>query len=67
MADVEKLQAEDPFRFQAYQLHQWKLQAAQAELGRRKTQAQEHHPNGRNTSRRKTSLRPNTSPSLQTR
>lgn len=32
MADVEKLQAEDPFRFQAFQLHQWKLQAAQAEL-----------------------------------
>jgi hypothetical protein len=32
MADVEKLQAEDPFRFQAYQLHQWKLQAVQAEL-----------------------------------
>lgn len=31
MADVEKLQAEDPFRFQAFQLHQWKLQAAQAE------------------------------------
>lgn len=32
MADLEKLQAEDPFRFQAYQLHQWKLQATQAEL-----------------------------------
>jgi len=32
MADLEKLQAEDPFRFQAYQLHQWKLQAVQAEL-----------------------------------
>jgi hypothetical protein len=32
MADVEKLQQEDPFRFQAFQLHQWKLQAAQAEL-----------------------------------
>ena len=31
MADVEKLQAEDPFRFQAFQVHQWKLQAAQAE------------------------------------
>jgi hypothetical protein len=31
MADLEKLQSEDPFRFQAYQLHQWKLQAAQAE------------------------------------
>jgi len=31
MADVEKLQQEDPFRFQAFQLHQWKLQAAQAE------------------------------------
>ena len=32
MADLEKLQVEDPFRFQAYQLHQWKLQATQAEL-----------------------------------
>jgi hypothetical protein len=32
MADVEKLQQEDPFRFQAFQLHQWKLQAAQVEL-----------------------------------
>jgi len=32
MADLEKLQVEDPFRFQAYQLHQWKLQTAQADL-----------------------------------
>ncbi len=43
MADLEKLQTEDPFRFQAYQLHQWKLQAAQAELAeaeQRKAQEQ---------------------------
>ncbi len=37
MADVEKLQQEDPFRFQAFQLHQWKLQAAQAELAETKS------------------------------
>jgi hypothetical protein len=44
MADVEKLQQEDPFRFQAFQLHQWKLQAAQAELAETNSrQAQEQH------------------------
>jgi hypothetical protein len=44
MADVEKLQQEDPFRFQAFQLHQWKLQAAQAELAEtNKRQEQEQH------------------------
>jgi hypothetical protein len=44
MADVEKLQAEDPFRFQAFQLHQWKLQAAQAEQAEVKSrQEQERH------------------------
>lgn len=32
MRDLEKLQTEDPFRFQAYQLHVWKTQAAQSEL-----------------------------------
>jgi hypothetical protein len=37
MADLEKLQVEDPFRFQAYQLHQWKLQATQAELSEAET------------------------------
>jgi hypothetical protein len=31
VADVEKLQAEDPFRFQAWQVQQMKLQAANAE------------------------------------
>jgi hypothetical protein len=44
MADLEKLQVEDPFRFQAYQLHQWKLQATQAELSEAETRkAQEQH------------------------
>lgn len=44
MADVEKMQAEDPFRFQAFQLHQWKLQAAQAELTQaEQRKAEEHH------------------------
>jgi hypothetical protein len=44
MADVEKLQQEDPFRFQAFQLHQWKLQAAQAELTETKArQDRERH------------------------
>ncbi|RTE91902.1 hypothetical protein [Bradyrhizobium sp. LVM 105] len=32
MADVEKLQAEDPFRFQQFQVYQWKMQGVQAEL-----------------------------------
>lgn len=32
MADVEKMQAEDPFRFQQFQVYQWKMQGAQAEL-----------------------------------
>ena len=32
MADVEKMQAEDPFRFQQFQVYQWKMQATQAEL-----------------------------------
>lgn len=31
MADVEKLQAEDPFRFQVWQLHQMKISAARQE------------------------------------
>jgi hypothetical protein len=35
MADVEKLQQEDPFRFQAFQLHQWKPITS-----RRKTRSQ---------------------------
>jgi hypothetical protein len=32
MADVEKLQAEDPFRFQQFQVYQWKMQGVQTEL-----------------------------------
>lgn len=32
MADVERMQAEDPFRFQQFQLYQWKMQAAQQEM-----------------------------------
>lgn len=32
MADVEKMQAEDPFRFQQFQVYQWKMQGVQAEL-----------------------------------
>jgi hypothetical protein len=43
VADVEKLQAEDPFRFQAWQVQQMKLQAAHAEnerVNRDKAQAQ---------------------------
>jgi hypothetical protein len=32
MADVEKLQADDPFRFQQFQVYQWKMQGVQAEL-----------------------------------
>ena len=42
--DVEKLQAEDPFRFQAWQVQQMKLQAAHAEnerVTREKSQAQQ--------------------------
>ena len=31
MADVKRMQAEDPFRFQAWQLHQMELSSAQAE------------------------------------
>lgn len=41
MADVERLQAEDPFRFQQFQVYQWKMQATQQELQQaeqRKTQ-----------------------------
>lgn len=34
VADVERLQAEDPFRFQAWQVQQMKLQAAHAETER---------------------------------
>jgi hypothetical protein len=41
MADVEKLQAEDPFRFQQFQLHQWKLQAAQAEQAEMKSRQEQ--------------------------
>jgi hypothetical protein len=41
MADVEKLQQEDPFRFQQFQLHQWKLQAAQAEQAEVKTRQEQ--------------------------
>lgn len=32
MADVERLQSEDPFRFQQFQVYQWKMQATQQEL-----------------------------------
>lgn len=32
LADVEKLQAEDPFRFQQFQIYQWKMQGVQADL-----------------------------------
>jgi hypothetical protein len=32
MDDVKKLQREDPFRFQEYQVHIWEEQAQQAEL-----------------------------------
>ncbi|MBR1122115.1 hypothetical protein JQ628_11365 [Bradyrhizobium lablabi] len=32
MADVERMQAEDPFRFQQFQVYQWKMQGVQAEL-----------------------------------
>jgi hypothetical protein len=35
MEDVVKLQAEDPFRFQAWQVHQMRLQAAKQESDRR--------------------------------
>ena len=44
VADVERLQAEDPFRFQAWQVQQMKLQAAHAEnerVNREKSQAQQ--------------------------
>lgn len=41
MADVERLQQEDPFRFQQFQLHQWKLQAAQAELAETKSRQEQ--------------------------
>lgn len=34
MEDVVKLQAEDPFRFQSWQVHQMRLQAAKAETDR---------------------------------
>ena len=34
MDDVVKLQAEDPFRFQAWQVHQMRLQAAKTEMDR---------------------------------
>lgn len=43
VADVERLQAEDPFRFQAWQVQQMKLQAAHAEnerVSREKSQAE---------------------------
>jgi hypothetical protein len=45
MADLERLQQEDPFRFQAYQLHQWKLQAAQAEQAEIKTRQEQEKQN----------------------
>lgn len=32
MADVEKMQAEDPFRFQQFQLYQWKMAGTAQEL-----------------------------------
>jgi hypothetical protein len=32
MADVERMQAEDPFRFQQFQVYQWKMQGVQTEL-----------------------------------
>ena len=44
VADVERLQAEDPFRFQAWQVQQMKLQAANAEterVNRERSQAQQ--------------------------
>jgi hypothetical protein len=44
VADVERLQAEDPFRFQAWQVQQMKLQAAHAEterVNRERSQAQQ--------------------------
>ena len=44
MADVERLQVEDPFRLQAFQVHQMKLAATQAELQEAETRkAQEHY------------------------
>jgi len=44
VADVERLQVEDPFRFQAWQVQQMKLQAAHAEterVNREKSQAEQ--------------------------
>lgn len=44
VADVEKMQAEDPFRFQAWQVQQMKLQAAHQEaerVNRERSQAQQ--------------------------
>lgn len=38
MDDVVKLQAEDPFRFQAWQVHQMRLQAVKAETDKAETQ-----------------------------
>lgn len=47
MADVEKLQKEDPFRFQEYQLFQWKLQATEAERKQAEERQQSERANAR--------------------
>ncbi len=47
MKDLETLQVEDPFRFQAFQLHQWKLQAAQAEQSEVKTRQEQERQSKR--------------------
>lgn len=56
VADVRKLQAEDPFRFQAWQVRQMELQAAQAESQaseNRKTQERQGRRNAYETEQNK--------------
>lgn len=47
MEDVVKLQAEDPFRFQAWQVHQMRLQAAKAETDKAESQKAQERQNKR--------------------
>jgi len=49
MDDVVKLQAEDPFRFQAWQVHQMRLQAAKAETDRVQAQKDQDRNSKRST------------------
>ena len=48
MDDVVKLQAEDPFRFQSWQVHQMRLQAAKAEVDRAEAQKTQEKQSRRN-------------------